>query len=134
MCEIYDDGNRADVWTERTRRAAKPHRCESCGAVILPGERYRYGSGVHDHRGFSERGCTACAETHDAFGKAHHFCPAFEGLDDALVECIAEGDEESLAWKPHLEAILARFSTSSVARGVTKALVGWIEQREAVSS
>jgi hypothetical protein len=129
MCEIYDDGNLADVYNTSERRAAKPHRCEACGTVILPGERYTYGSGVFDHRGFSERACLACAKVRKDFGAAHAYYPSFNELEQSLHDCIAEGDPESLAWKVPLDAMRARGEDYNVKRVATLAFVKLVEER-----
>lgn len=132
MCEIgYDDDSGASTPVYRTteRRAAKPHRCQACCAVILPGERYCYGSGVSEGSGFSERACLLCAKVRKDFAEAHDFCPAFQELGSALHECIAEGDPESLAWKPMLAGIRERQQTAQVQLMATKAIVGLLEPR-----
>lgn len=128
MCEIYDNDDCASVYREKQRRAIKPHICESCHVVILPGETYCYASGVYDHRGFSEIACSACAKTREEFGDAHDFYPSFPRLSDTLHECIAEGDPESLAWKPHYEAIMERYENAQINRVVTTAFVALVER------
>lgn len=129
MCDISFDGEYASVCVERDRRAKKPHRCEGCNAVILPGEVYCYISGVSDRRGFSERGCRDCAKTREAFGKDHHYAPSMDQLRETLRDCIAEGDPESLRWKVDLDALDARMEAAAVKRCVTKILVAFFERR-----
>lgn len=46
MC--YSDGDAADVWYERERRARKRHRCSECDAPIPIGRQYVHVSMLYD--------------------------------------------------------------------------------------
>lgn len=133
MCEIYDDGDNAAVYHVRERRAQKPHRCHACGAIILPGERYAYGSGVFDGRGFSEKACLACAKLRKDFGDAHQYYAAFSELAERLHECVAEGDAESLSWQNALFVLRARRDEAHVQCAVTVVFSRWLVEQKAVS-
>jgi hypothetical protein len=122
MCEISgDDEGTAYVYRVKERRAAKPHRCQACAAVILPGDRYCYGSGVSDHSGFSERACLDCAKIRKAFGEAHRYWPAFTDLSSVLHDCVRDGgpEPETIGWKRDLAAITERRDAAACARGAT---------------
>ena len=41
-------------------RAHKPHRCDECGRVIAPGDRYVRHAGVFDGRAYSMPECLRC--------------------------------------------------------------------------
>jgi len=60
MCAI-DDADPADVWSETTRRAAKPHTCEECSRCIQIGEQHLYVSCLYDGHWSTFRTCAHCA-------------------------------------------------------------------------
>jgi hypothetical protein len=59
MCMI-DGGDRAELWTESTAKARKPHQCCECGRTIQPGEIYHKVFGVQDRDPFSGKWCAHC--------------------------------------------------------------------------
>jgi hypothetical protein len=54
MCEI------AEVYCTKIRKAKKPHICCECGQTIIPGQEYRYDSGILDHEPFVYKRCLDC--------------------------------------------------------------------------
>lgn len=56
MCEM------PQTYHERVRKARKEHSCCECGEKILPGQEYKYISGVWDGRGDDFKQCLRCEE------------------------------------------------------------------------
>jgi hypothetical protein len=48
VCEIVDDGERCDVWSEVQRRARKDHVCSCCRRTIKAGEQYTVHFSAYD--------------------------------------------------------------------------------------
>lgn len=59
MCRA-DDVERAVVWNEEQRTAAKAHKCTECYRDIQAGERYRHISSLHDGHWRRDRMCAHC--------------------------------------------------------------------------
>lgn len=59
MCMI-DDGEKAELWSERWRTARKPNRCDECRRPIAAGERYVYLFGKQEGDVFTGRWCAHC--------------------------------------------------------------------------
>ncbi len=59
MCMI-DDGDRAQLWSESTRRARKEHKCCECGRTIHIGEKYCVVFGKQDGDTFFDKWCGHC--------------------------------------------------------------------------
>jgi hypothetical protein len=110
VCEIVDDGERCDVWSEVQRQARKDHVCSCCQRTIKAGERYMVHFSVYDGNPCQEKLCTGCEADREKFGKAHGgFTCTPSDFPYRLSECISEGDAESKTiWRPMLEAIQAR--------------------------
>ncbi len=112
MCEWgsnYDEP--CEVYNETERKARKHHTCESCSGPIVPGERYRYVSGVFDHSGFSFKQCGDCMAAHDEFAERHDEAPAVVDLFDALDHCVQEDGPSSWA-VPFFERMKARLAAA----------------------
>jgi hypothetical protein len=60
------DGDAAEVWSVRPRRARKTHQCDECRRAILPGTHYLHVSGVGDGQPFSGHWHRECAILWDA--------------------------------------------------------------------
>jgi hypothetical protein len=58
MCFTYD--SYCDAYTERVRKARKPHVCEGCARGIAVGETYTHVSGIFEGDPFTSRVCGAC--------------------------------------------------------------------------
>lgn len=118
MCDI-DDGDRASVWCETWRKARKQHRCDGCGAAILPGERYIVHFSKYEGEVSSAKLCAACDLIRTQFAEAHGHVTPFPGtLRETLDNCIDDGDEESeQKWKPMLAEMDARRSTAREREG-----------------
>lgn len=59
MC-MFDDAETVTLLSERTRSAAKTHRCGECRRVIERGEEYLVDSFVHDGEFESHKTCAHC--------------------------------------------------------------------------
>ena len=56
MCDVEGPDAYRSAW----RRARKAHKCGACRETIRPRDRYRYTSGVWDHRPASFKHCVRC--------------------------------------------------------------------------
>lgn len=56
-----------DFFNESDPRARKAHKCEACGGIINPGERYRRQSGKWEGDFFSRAWCADCARIMDYY-------------------------------------------------------------------
>lgn len=59
MCMV-DDGDYAEVYVRRDRRARKPHRCYECARVIAPGEGYEEARSLYPDGWSTFRTCAHC--------------------------------------------------------------------------
>jgi hypothetical protein len=65
MCDGYEaDG--PQCWSEKWRKARKPHRCCACGETIQPGHTYHYLSGIWDGSAEDYKHCARCWTIFDA--------------------------------------------------------------------
>jgi hypothetical protein len=109
MCEVaWPNDDVHSVWREKTVAARKPYRCNCCGATIQPGEKCVYHFSVYDHQPTSERCCLACDAVREAFDRDHGANPLPSYTQEALQNCIADGDEDSQRWQVLLDEIRAR--------------------------
>jgi len=97
MCEIDFDES-CDVFVEKTQTAKKKHQCDSCGTMIVSGEKYLRNFNVFDGQATSEKACMPCVSLRDRFAKEHKtgFVPSY--LPFALDECVDGGDEGAWKW------------------------------------
>lgn len=112
MCEYFGESEPPAFYDQRTRRARKPHVCDSCDGRIASGERYHLESFVGDRgdRPEAQKMCHACFEARQAFSEAHgeEIYPLPSYLPGALRECIREEPESSERWQPLLDAMAQR--------------------------
>jgi hypothetical protein len=59
VCRV-DDAERATIWDEKERTAAKTHPCSECRRTIAVGERYRHISTLSDSRWSRDYVCAHC--------------------------------------------------------------------------
>jgi hypothetical protein len=92
MCRI-DDGERADFYLERNRKARKHHACGECERTILKGERYIYTSYGYDGTVSASKRCAHCNVAAEWLNK---YCGGFliEGIEIELEEHYHEGYRE----------------------------------------
>jgi hypothetical protein len=86
------------AFSESWRTARKAHRCCECAAWITAGERYKYVSGIWDHRPDSYATCVQCVQVRDwllANLDGWDCAPCFTQLYDDMPR-----DE----WPPHMLA------------------------------
>jgi hypothetical protein len=57
---MIEGGERAELWTESTMTARKPHKCCECHRTIKPGETYHRVFGKQDGDRFFDKWCTHC--------------------------------------------------------------------------
>lgn len=109
MCEIYSDGDSADLWQVKTKTARKTYACDCCLGLIKPGEKYVTYKSLYDGEWYQERGCIPCDKAQDEFSAAHDEMAWFpQAFREALTDCISEEDDGSGKWAPMLAAIEAR--------------------------
>ena len=106
MCDI-DELDECSVWSETQATARKPRACSICRAPIGARERYTKHFSVFEGAVCSATLCTECQSNRCVFAAAHggtwHQPPEFVR---ALVDCIAEGDEDSeRLWQPMVTRI-----------------------------
>lgn len=108
MCSI--DLEPCEVWDEREVRARKSHVCSSCDGPIRAGELYVRHFSIFEGSLCSGKICDACAKDIAEFADAHGSGGCQPGyFEQLLIDCIAEGDEESdRVWSPMLERLRAR--------------------------
>jgi hypothetical protein len=113
MCEVYNDSH-CEAYRETERVARKQHRCDGCGAIIRPGRRYAYASGVFEGYPFSTHTCLPCERARKEFGKAHRVGVAPDALSEHLEECIREGDGDTKRWRILYARLRSRSRRASV--------------------
>lgn len=64
-CEYDGDYDNPAFHTEETRRARKRHRCDECGAAIMPGQMYTVGKGMFDGDFYANKTCAGCQNVRD---------------------------------------------------------------------
>jgi len=99
-----------DIWVEQKRTARKGHRCSSCGALIVAGERYTAHFSKYDDELCTGKLCRSCADDRGDFADAHDgMLPQPGYFPTLLAECIADGDDESeTRWRPMLTRLRSR--------------------------
>lgn len=60
--DCYCDYDPPSVFSSKTVKARKPHRCDECPRIIKPGESYLYTFGVWDGYASSWNTCADCTE------------------------------------------------------------------------
>jgi len=80
MCSCDFDGECADVFVSKVRKARKPHRCIECDAEIVPGELHEWGKYLLDGEWGEDRTCMTCVRIR------RDFCAPVGCLRDELVE------------------------------------------------
>lgn len=109
MCELYDDGDRPSVWSEKWRTARKSHQCSCCSQPIAAGTRYLVHFHVYEGETTTEKMCAWCEAWRAEFAAAPgHYTPVPSDFEATLDSCIDEGDEESRRWEHALVALQAR--------------------------
>lgn len=94
-CEIDQDGEAPDCFTETDRKARKEHLCFECGRTIQPGETYRYESGIWEGEAKSYKTCGDCLSVRDTF-----FCSFIYGsLWEEMEQLVCDYDGEISASK-----------------------------------
>lgn len=126
MCSI--DYEPCQAWSETPRTARKAHRCSSCCQTIAAGEAYLNLGYVFDGSGGTEKVCFPCWWVWEIFGSAHGQKPMPSNLDEAIQECIGDGDDD---WRGELAFLKRRFRTSPVGRERLREL--WARRRPEVS-
>jgi hypothetical protein len=84
-CSV-EDGELPRVARCKERMARKPHKCCECCEDIVPGQRYRYESGIDcEGSAYDYKTCLPCARIRD------RYCPRgwlWGELADTIAECI----------------------------------------------
>jgi hypothetical protein len=108
MCSIDLEPWRAH--SERRVRARKTYECESCYGLIAPGVEYiRHFSISADGDISVEKMCVPCDTAMTEFANHDgHMSTSPSYFPELVRECIDYYDEESRAWIPMYEAIVAR--------------------------
>lgn len=60
----YEAGDAYDLYKETERKARKEHRCDACGVLIKPSDRYTHVTHIYDGRARSLKRCQCCQLTH----------------------------------------------------------------------
>lgn len=98
MC--YIDLDPCEVWVEQFYRAAKPHKCDTCGREIPKGRRYARIFMIFEGEPGTERACLPCFRAGGIFADAHdNMRPTPASLVEMLDQCIDENDEGVGQWK-----------------------------------
>jgi hypothetical protein len=110
MC--YIDLDPCEVWSERTRKARKEHRCSSCCRTIAVGETYIVHFSIFEGDRLSNKCCMECDRDRDTFATAHEGnLPTPDFFPQMLADCISEGDDDeddpATNWQPMLDRIEA---------------------------
>ncbi len=129
MCKwsADNDGEMPKFYNDVERKARKPHTCDECGGAIIPGQTYRYISGLWDRLYVSSYHiCGPCSQTIEEFAAAHEDeRPLFQGLSEALEECLRDEthpdedtdedviSEAGMRWKKALDEMQSRRSARS---------------------
>ena len=89
-CEIELDGNGPSCFKSSDRKARKEHKCCECHRVILPGETYRYESGVWDGDPEDYKTCADCLSVRDEFFCSYVYGQIWEGMHELINESDGE--------------------------------------------
>lgn len=84
MCNCYD-GDAPACFTQKNRRARKPHSCIECSKAIAPGTVYEHISGIWDGRPDSFSTCLRCVVLREAHVKAEEALQRHEAEEMGLV-------------------------------------------------
>jgi len=74
-----------DVFSQKTVKARKEHKCCECGDVIKPGDVYDYIFGVWEGDASTFKTCEKCADLRDSM-YAMGFCMMFGSLQEDYKE------------------------------------------------
>lgn len=110
MCDFgLGDLEIAKVWQETVRRAAKAHRCNSCGVGIERGEYHLVHVSILDSVS-RERMCFACWWAREDFHQEHVGSPSImpSMLGEFLRECARDGYASDARWAAYLDAMTVR--------------------------
>lgn len=120
------DGDGAEVFCERPRRARKAYKCIECSGPVPPGVTYTYISGIQDGEAFSYRAHTECWElwrfVHGALCGGHGLITP-GGLREELREYDEHGEfgywtDDGETWVgPDLQSLLDEVHDHYAARG-----------------
>lgn len=97
--DCYCDYDPPSVFSDKTVKARKPHKCTECSRTIEPGETYHYAFGVWDGFADSFHTCSHCTEIKQFVRiSVPCFCWAYGNMLDDAKEAIQEaywraGDE-----------------------------------------
>lgn len=95
-CEIDPDHNSTPkAFNEADRQAQTPHFCCECQRVILPGETYRYESGIWDGRPNAYKTCVDCLSLRNTYYCSFIFGEIWSGLAERIAENEGEGYADS---------------------------------------
>lgn len=100
VCIDQDADNDNEFYTERMRRARRPHVCGECHATILPGQLYEYAAGKSDGTMWTAKTCALCAEIRKAFVcGSFYFTQLWEAIEAQMfpiwnergpIDCLAQ--------------------------------------------
>lgn len=94
MCDIEID-DVCEVWNSTWPRARVAHRCCSCGLPVVPGDVYLRFFAVCDGSITNLKACVVCGTLWNSFISAHGGGYDPWSLSQMLVDCIAEGDDNT---------------------------------------
>jgi hypothetical protein len=95
MCSL-DDYETPDLYSQRTVKAKKEHKCSECGYTIQPGEQYEYVFGVWGGVPNTYKTCMRCIDLRASLSEYYEGCYGHTTLFDDYYEmliCTGDSDE-----------------------------------------
>lgn len=91
MTSCWCDYDTPEFFNESRPLAAKAHRCDECGRVIKPGERYERVTGKWDGDVITNKTCVYCLMMRDILqSKLQCFCWLYEDLREQIYITLQE--------------------------------------------
>jgi hypothetical protein len=108
VCVLGYDGDPAEFYDSKTRKARKPHQCCECKGAIQPGESYEHVSMRSDGDIYTYKTCSLCVELRTKFscGRGWLFQSLWEELREGLFDRLTTGCLTGLSVAAH-EKVLA---------------------------
>jgi len=96
MTQCYCDADTPDVYTQKTVKARKPHKCHECRRAIETGEKYERTFYTYDRTPYVHKTCEMCVDLRE-FVQASIpcFCWFHETLHENSIEAAQQYSHEA---------------------------------------
>lgn len=109
------------------RRARKQHRCDDCGGVIQPGERYKWGKWLYEDEWWGHKRCADCQFIMcELDSLIECWCNVWGGFDERIEQELCDNWEQ----RAQIRKIVLMFNAAAEARGGHPIHSIWLEDDE----